>query len=185
MSQWVREKKRWALLLRGGLQCVYCARGIEELLGDGEFLSLDHLVPRGAGGSHDPVNLVAACYKDNRDRQQLPVKQFCRAHGYDPSTVRKRIWRQRRTSLDRYLGQAEVLLGAHPLLRGGPAETIVRHDQTVARQWMSEMDRAYLDYIGVDAAARYAIESRHRGQAYLFCPTCGSCTSTDHQDYGF
>ena len=52
---WTRKERRLAVAkLQGGFYCYYCQS-------EKESLSVDHVIPRAAGGSHDLRNLVLAC----------------------------------------------------------------------------------------------------------------------------
>ena len=52
---WTRKERRLAVAkLQGGFYCYYCQT-------EKESLSVDHVIPRAAGGSHDLRNLVLAC----------------------------------------------------------------------------------------------------------------------------
>ncbi len=65
---WCPPVKRLAIYLRDGLACVYCDKGAD----DGQVLTLDHLVPRVAGGTHAATNLVTACATCNLSRCHRP-----------------------------------------------------------------------------------------------------------------
>lgn len=54
---WVRPTTRLAVYLRDGLGCVYCGKDWSSVNG----LTLDHVVPRVAGGTNDVSNLVTCC----------------------------------------------------------------------------------------------------------------------------
>jgi HNH endonuclease len=56
-------KKRFQVLRRFKFKCVYCGRTPPEVA-----LEVDHRVPRGANGSDDDDNLVAACRDCNRGK---------------------------------------------------------------------------------------------------------------------
>ena len=64
---WIHKAVRLAIYLRDGFTCVYCLR---DLHGADPFdVTLDHLVPRSKGGTHETTNLVTACRSCNSSRQ--------------------------------------------------------------------------------------------------------------------
>lgn len=68
-SHWIRPARRAAILLRDDLTCCYC--GAHTHTGgerDDLCATLDHVLPRAAGGSNDSDNLVCACRKCNADK---------------------------------------------------------------------------------------------------------------------
>ena len=77
-AKWLSRKERLAIYLRDGCACAYCGAGIEEV-DEGILLSLDHLVPRSAGGGDEPSNLITACTRCNAKRQDRQVFEFCEA----------------------------------------------------------------------------------------------------------
>jgi len=54
-------KLRFETLKRDGFACCYCGRTPQ----DGTKLHIDHVIPRAAGGTHDPENLKTACEECN------------------------------------------------------------------------------------------------------------------------
>jgi len=58
-GSWICPSTRWALYLRDKLTCTYCRKGIEGVLSDSDFLTLDHLSLDPADMS-DP-NLLMTC----------------------------------------------------------------------------------------------------------------------------
>ncbi|MGD9857746.1 MAG: HNH endonuclease [Planctomycetaceae bacterium] len=49
-------------LLRTQGACFYCGR----IFGEGDWHTLDHLIPLAAGGTDDPDNLLLACWRCNK-----------------------------------------------------------------------------------------------------------------------
>jgi len=100
-SKWIRPSTRLAIYLRDGMACVYCGHAVEE----GERLSLDHLVPRVAGGTHAPTNLVTCCSHCNSARQDRSVASWARAvseYTLEPATaIVARVRRTVRRALPR------------------------------------------------------------------------------------
>lgn len=81
---WIRAPKRFALYARDNFACIYCKRTNK----DGAVLTLDHLMPREAGGSNETVNLVTCCRSCNSSRGAviLALKQ----RGFE--LTERRIW---------------------------------------------------------------------------------------------
>lgn len=70
-SKWITPMLRLAIYHRDGFRCVYCRKPRLKNY-SGENLSLDHVVPRSAGGTDDPTNLVTCCRSCNSSRQRRP-----------------------------------------------------------------------------------------------------------------
>lgn len=69
-GQWIRKEKRLALYLRDDFACAYCGRALRDAAP--AEITLDHLLPRSAGGSNDAANLVTACRPSNSSRKDRP-----------------------------------------------------------------------------------------------------------------
>lgn len=54
---------RFAVFRRDGFCCQYCGRS-----GADAILEIDHVLPRAAGGTDDPANLLTACHACNRGK---------------------------------------------------------------------------------------------------------------------
>ena len=65
-SSWIRQSTRLAIYLRDGLCCVYCLRDWSE-----SGLTVDHIIPRSAGGTNECTNLVSACMSCNAAKRAL------------------------------------------------------------------------------------------------------------------
>lgn len=65
---WIRDEKRRRIYWRDGMACVYC--------GSGHNLTLDHVVARERGGSHDAENLLTACARCNEKRGTRSLIEF-------------------------------------------------------------------------------------------------------------
>ena len=66
MPRWINPITRWAIYVRDGatrlgVPCRWCRRLTQDP-------SLDHLIPRSAGGTNAPENLASACQPCNRAR---------------------------------------------------------------------------------------------------------------------
>jgi hypothetical protein len=73
-SSWIRKEKRLALYIRDEFTCCYCGRQLKGA--NPREVTLDHLVPRNAGGDNQPSNLVTACLSCNSSRQDKPWVDF-------------------------------------------------------------------------------------------------------------
>lgn len=88
ISKLVREQ----VAARAGYRCEYC-RTFSRLTG--MPLVMDHILPKSAGGSDDPDNLAASCYRCNEFKG-------ARTHTTDPANrelvplfnPRKQVWRE-------------------------------------------------------------------------------------------
>jgi 5-methylcytosine-specific restriction endonuclease McrA len=73
-SKWIRPEKRLALYVRDNFHCVYCGRDLKDA--EPQEITLDHLLPRVAGGGNENTNLVTACRTDNSGRGSKPWMDF-------------------------------------------------------------------------------------------------------------
>jgi 5-methylcytosine-specific restriction endonuclease McrA len=75
----IGSRRHEAIMARGGRRCVYCGAAHGPM-------QIDHVLPRAAGGSDDPANLVVACASCNCQRHDLPMRLWARylrlAHGW-------------------------------------------------------------------------------------------------------
>lgn len=62
-------RERFGILAGSGFRCDYCGRGKT----DGARLSVDHVVARAQGGTHDRSNLVTACAMCNQGKADRPI----------------------------------------------------------------------------------------------------------------
>jgi len=64
-TEW--KKTRLAILERDNYTCGYCGN---------EATSVDHILPRALGGTHDPGNLIACCTPCNsRKQDRVMIRQ--------------------------------------------------------------------------------------------------------------
>jgi 5-methylcytosine-specific restriction endonuclease McrA len=91
-SQLCRPTTRRRIYARDGWQCVWC-EAPAELTGDGKAcgLTLDHLIPRAAGGSNRHWNLVTACLTCNSRRRDQPAAEYAQRFGYAAPVVALRV----------------------------------------------------------------------------------------------
>lgn len=93
-SKWIRRSTRLAIYHRDAFDCVLC-RQVFPLDPFGRGLTLDHVIPRSAGGSDRPDNLVTACWTCNSSRQDAPY----------PANILRRVRAQLAKPLDRAVGR--------------------------------------------------------------------------------
>ncbi len=111
-SKWIRREKRLAIYIRDGMACAYCGATVE----DGAQLTLDHVKPRSADGSHHESNLITACMKCNSSRGDRSVAGFARSvasylsHEIKASDITKHIRNCQRRTLD--IAGAKAIMAA-------------------------------------------------------------------------
>lgn len=99
-SKWIRADKRLALYIRDGFACAYCGRALRDA--PPAEVTLDHLLPRIAGGSNDATNLITACRSCNSSRQDTPWLD------YATGGARDRIEQLRHRALNLDLARAII-----------------------------------------------------------------------------
>jgi len=107
-SKWIRPEKRLAIYHRDGFCCAYCGAGAE----DGDYLTLDHIVPCEVGGTNHHHNLITACGHCNSSKQDKPMRQWLTAlrdQGVDTSKIAARVRRLTAKKLNKAKGK-ELLL---------------------------------------------------------------------------
>ncbi len=115
-SKWITRKHRLAIYDRDGFACLWCGASIE----DGAKLTLDHVVPREFGGSHESENLVTACFRCNTVRGTRPVHEFAEAvavyvdHGVTAEMIIDGVEMMRTCILDEHLETAAEILNQRP-----------------------------------------------------------------------
>lgn len=73
-SKWIRRDKRLSIYLRDGFECGYCGRDLHRA--SAREVTLDHLLPRSAGGGNEATNLTTACLACNSSRQDKPWASY-------------------------------------------------------------------------------------------------------------
>ena len=68
MGSVTRRRRKARLFERDGAACAYCGATLTEATA-----TLDHIIPRGKGGSNGLSNLRLACAPCNHSRDQRPV----------------------------------------------------------------------------------------------------------------
>jgi len=96
---------RRAVLARDAHRCVYCTRKAD---------TIDHVVPRSRGGTHEWTNVVAACARCNHSKGDRLLTELGwalpHAPAQPPPTVAVVLgWAKREPSWDRYLGYEVAL----------------------------------------------------------------------------
>ena len=109
---WCRQDKRLAVYLRDGLSCCYCGHSLEH----GAALTLDHCRPRSKGGDNAASNLVTACERCNKARQDRPLTVWARAvaeylnNGLTDRDILGHVRRCRQRVLKQYRAEAKRLI---------------------------------------------------------------------------
>lgn len=67
-SKWIRPEKRKAIYCRDGGMCCYCDATTD--------LTLDHIIPNARGGHNYENNLITACARCNKRRQDMEFEDF-------------------------------------------------------------------------------------------------------------
>lgn len=80
-SKWIRPERRLAIYIRDGFTCCYCGASLKGR--DAHDVTLDHLLPRSAGGGNEATNLVTACGACNYSRQDKPWVDYATGGAVD------------------------------------------------------------------------------------------------------
>ena len=102
-SKWIRPEKRLAIYARDGFACVYCGTTESE-----SVLSLDHVLPREMGGTHEASNLVTSCFCCNSAKRDVPMRAWfvmLRDRGIDTAKLSARIRTHLARPIDINLGK--------------------------------------------------------------------------------
>lgn len=99
-GSWIRKDKRLAIYIRDGFTCVYCGTDLKHA--DPTDVTLDHLLPRSAGGTNEATNLVTACRHCNSQRGDRPWVS------YAPGGAHDRIEQLRHSPLNMELARALI-----------------------------------------------------------------------------
>lgn len=67
-SRTLSVRTRFEIFKRDDFTCRYCGRTSPEVV-----LQVDHIVPRAAGGSDDPLNLATSCWECNSGKSDVPL----------------------------------------------------------------------------------------------------------------
>ena len=99
---WIRTDKRLAIYLRDRFTCMFCLADLHDA--DPSDITLDHIICRSDGGTHDESNLVTCCRSYNCTRQDTPLARFA------GKETRIHIRRNTRRSLKSYRKLAKAIL---------------------------------------------------------------------------
>lgn len=80
-SHWIRPEKRLAIYVRDGFACAYCGDSLRDAAP--ADVTLDHLLPRAAGGKNAATNLVTACRACNSSRKDRPWLDYATGGAQD------------------------------------------------------------------------------------------------------
>lgn len=95
-SKWISRKTRHRIYSRDGWKCVWCGTVVAVRVGPTKWstgvtaaeaesagasddwcgATLDHVIPRSAGGANIPANLITCCMKCNRERGEEMPERF-------------------------------------------------------------------------------------------------------------
>ncbi len=91
IPRWARTPPltRRAVLRRDGGRCAYCAEPAD---------TVDHVVPRSRGGSHEWSNVVAACKRDNLLKGDQLLSELGWTLRFKPTAPDGYLWRLRHLS---------------------------------------------------------------------------------------
>ena len=78
---WIRPAKRLAIYVRDSFRCLYCGTDLRQAAP--ADVTLDHLLPRSAGGSNEATNLVTACRSCNSSRGAKPWLDYATGGAVD------------------------------------------------------------------------------------------------------
>lgn len=74
---WIaKQRKRRALVERGGYECFYCKGPIAARTGRANSATRDHVVPRSRGGGNGRDNIVVACWRCNQVKGNMTGDEF-------------------------------------------------------------------------------------------------------------
>jgi len=97
---WIRRERRLALYIRDSFRCLYCGSDLRHAAP--ADITLDHLLPRSAGGNNEATNLVTACRSCNSSRGAKPWAD------YASGGARDRIEQLRNEPLNMALARALI-----------------------------------------------------------------------------
>lgn len=92
-SQFCRPTTRRKIYERDGFACVWCEAPGVDVGGKLTGLTLDHVIPRLAGGGNRHWNLVTACLTCNSRRRHMPAEEYAQKFGYAAPVVALRVLR--------------------------------------------------------------------------------------------
>lgn len=70
VGRWIKPKRRLAIYLRDGFECVLCGADLSNI--SAYDRTLDHHVPRASGGGNESTNLYTCCRTCNQPRVRTP-----------------------------------------------------------------------------------------------------------------
>ena len=91
IPRWARTPPvtRRSVLRRDGGLCVYCSQPAD---------TIDHVIPRSRGGTHDWSNVVAACKRDNLTKADQLLSELGWTLRVKPAPPDGHLWRLRHLS---------------------------------------------------------------------------------------
>lgn len=85
----VRKDLRLAVYLRDRFTCGYCGADLHDA--EPFQVTLDHLLPRSAGGGNEPANLITACRSCNCSRKDRPWADYATGGAQDRINQRRAL----------------------------------------------------------------------------------------------
>lgn len=85
-GRWITKANRLAIYLRDDFACAYGGRALKGA--EPAEVTLDHLLPRCAGGGNEATNLITACRSCNSSRGAKPWLDY--ATGGSVDRIRQR-----------------------------------------------------------------------------------------------
>lgn len=103
-SKWITPLRRLSLYIRDGFRCSYCGKDLRDAAP--RDVTLDHLLPRCKGGTHEDRNLVTACGRCNYGRKEALWYRYATAGAKD--RIRKLVRRSPNRALARAILRGDV-----------------------------------------------------------------------------
>lgn len=74
--KWIRPEKRALIYARDLWRCLWCGRNVKQKTRGDDNATLDHFLPREAGGTNAADNLLTSCMRCNARRQDRRALDF-------------------------------------------------------------------------------------------------------------
>lgn len=89
-GKWMRDKggRKRQLMARQNGNCAYCGGQMTLVAGQPNTISIEHIIPRSAGGAKRGKNVIGACTKCNNDRLNGPQPEYHPNANLPPTTRR-------------------------------------------------------------------------------------------------
>ena len=112
-SSWIRATTRIRIYARDRYRCVYCGRSVRASSAptDSRAATLDHVLPREAGGSNHPSNVVTCCLSCNSSKQEMELNRWMTSKGLTDDEKRQ-VRHQVKLAVKRQLPPASSVAGS-------------------------------------------------------------------------